>query len=129
MPSDGPRTRILIADDEPGTLALIAEMLTYVGFDVVTASDGLEALVRVHESPIDVALIDVMMPGLDGREVARAIRDDPDLARTRVVLHSSADEQDVDWRGAGADLFIQKPFPIRELPAILRRVDAVTGNR
>lgn len=104
-------------------------MLTYAGFDVVTAGDGLEALVRVHESPVAVALIDVMMPGLDGRQVARAIRDDPALAHTRVVLHSSADEQDVDWRGAGADLFIQKPFPIRELPGILRRLGSAAGPR
>ncbi len=113
--------RILVADDELGTLALMAEILTYGGFDVTRARDGLEALVRALETRPDLALIDVMMPGLDGREVCRRMRADPSLAATSIILHSSADQEDVDWRAAGADAFLQKPFSIRELSAFVHR--------
>jgi two-component system OmpR family response regulator len=120
-PDGRPRGHVLVADDEPGTVALIADILEYSGFEVVTASDGLEALVRAREHRPQMAFLDVMMPGLDGREVCRRIRADPALAGTRVVLHSSADEQDIDWRGAGADGFVRKPFRVRDLPATLDR--------
>ena len=113
--------RVLVADDEAGTLALMADMLAYGGFDVVRARDGLEALVRAREAPPDLALLDVMMPGMDGREVCRQLRADPKLADVPVVLHSAADEADVDWRGCGADAFVQKPFRIRDLPDLVRR--------
>ena len=115
------RPRILVADDEMGTLALMADVLTYGGFDVTRARDGLEALVRAHEARPDLALIDVMMPGLDGREVCRRMRADPSLAATPIILHSSADGDDVDWREVGADAFLQKPFSIRELPDFVRK--------
>jgi DNA-binding response OmpR family regulator len=114
------RPRILVADDELGTLALMAEILTYGGFDVTRARDGLEALVRALETRPDLALIDVMMPGLDGREVCRRMRADPSLAATPIILHSSADSDDVDWREVGADAFLQKPFSVRELPSFVR---------
>ena len=120
-PAAPPRRRILVADDELGTLALMTEMLLHVGFDVVRARDGLEALVRAREARPDLALIDVMMPGLDGREVCRRMRSDRLLATVPIILHSSADADDIDWRGAGADGFLQKPFSIRELPGFVRK--------
>lgn len=120
-PAAPARPRVLVADDEPGTRGLMAEMLTHSGFDVVQARDGIEALARAREAPPDVALLDVMMPGLDGRQVCRRLRGDPALAHVSVVLHSSADEDAVDWRGAGADAFLAKPFSLRELPALVRR--------
>ena len=116
------RPRVLVADDELGTLALMTDMLTYSGFDVTQARDGLEALVRAREAPPDLILLDVMMPGLDGREVCRRITSDPALAGVPVILHSSADEADVDWRAAGAGAFLQKPFPMRRLADIVRRI-------
>jgi CheY-like chemotaxis protein len=115
------RPRVLVADDEAGTRALMAEILTHGGFEVVQARDGIEALVRAREAPPDLALLDVMMPGLDGREVCRRLRGDPALAHVPVVLHSAADEDSVDWQGAGADAFLAKPFALRELPDRLRR--------
>ena len=122
-PSSGTltRPRVLVADDEVGTLALMTDMLMYSGFDVTQARDGLEALVRAREAPPDLILLDVMMPGLDGREVCRRITSDPALAGVPVILHSSADEADVDWRAAGAGAFLQKPFPMRRLADIVRR--------
>src|SRR5687768_7125311 len=92
-PSPGASPRILVADDEDGTLTLLVTALTYSGFTVIPANDGLEALLRARESPPDLALLDVMMPGMDGREVCRRMDADPALTHVPVILHSSADER------------------------------------
>ena len=111
---------ILVVDDERGTVALMREMLEYAGFRVEHAYDGLDALVRARELRPVLVLSDVMMPGLDGRDLCRELRADPGLGATVVVLHSSMDERDVAWRAAGADAFLQKPFRISELPGRVR---------
>jgi DNA-binding response OmpR family regulator len=115
------RPRVLIAEDEQGTLALMAETLADEGFDVVRARDGAEALRSARETPPDIALLDVMMPGLDGREVCRRLGADPALNHVPIVLFSGADERDVDWRACGADAFLRKPFRLTELPEVVRR--------
>ena len=120
-PPNGARPRILVADDEDGTLSLMSSVLVYAGFTVVAARDGREALLRARESPPDLALLDVMMPGMDGREVCRRMAADPALAHVPVILHSSAVERDVDWRACGADAFLAKPFSTRALPDLVRR--------
>jgi CheY-like chemotaxis protein len=111
--------RVLIADDEPLTAEMFALMLAFRGYEVVCAHDGDEALARARELKPDLVLLDVLMPGLDGDLVARRIRSDPDLASCPVVLCSSVDETDVDWRGAGADVFLQKPVDLRLLPDVV----------
>lgn len=113
------RARILVVDDEPGIAELMAVMLTHAGFEVAQARDGLEAVLRAREAPFDLVLLDVMLPGLDGRQTCRMLKADGALG-VRVVLHSSADEIDVDWRAVGADGFLQKPFDIRDLPRFVR---------
>ena len=117
----GARPRILVAEDEVGTLSLMSSVLVYAGFTVIAARDGREALLRARESPPDLALLDVMMPGMDGREVCRRMAADPALAHVPVILHSSAAERDVDWRACGADAFLAKPFSTRTLPDLVRR--------
>jgi CheY-like chemotaxis protein len=112
---------ILVADDEDGALALMAASLTYAGFTVVTARDGTEAFARARESAPTLALLDVMMPGMDGREVCRRMGSDPVLAHVPVILQSAADERDIDWRACGAVAFLAKPFSVRELPNLVRR--------
>ena len=114
------KPRVLVADDEHAITALVAEMLGWAGFDVVRAHGGAEALVLARTERPDVILLDVMMPDLDGRDACRAVKMDAELRGTPVVLFSSADEQDVHWRAAGADGFLQKPFSIRELPGLVR---------
>jgi CheY-like chemotaxis protein len=116
-PPDG---LILVVDDERGTVALMREMLEYAGFRVEHAHDGLEALARARELQPVLVLSDVMMPGLDGRDLCRELRADPALKATVIVLHSSMDERDVAWHAAGADAFLQKPFRISELPGRVR---------
>ena len=112
--------RVLVADDEEGTLALLTDVLTYAGFAVVQARDGLEALTLAHDHPPAVALLDVMMPGLDGREVCRRMRADDGLARVPVILCSATAIAPAAWRAAGADAFLQKPFPMRNLAELVR---------
>jgi DNA-binding response OmpR family regulator len=111
--------RVLIADDEPMTAEMFALMLAFRGYEATCASDGVEALLRARELKPDVVLLDVIMPGLEGEAVAQLLRADPELSSCRIVLFSSADETEVAWREAGADLFLQKPVDLRVLPDIV----------
>ena len=115
-----PRPLVLVADDEPAITSLVADMLGYAGFEVARAQGGAEALTLARARRPDLVLLDVMMPDLDGRDACRALKMDRELADVPVVLFSSADEQDVHWRAAGADGFLQKPFSIRGLPDFVR---------
>ena len=95
---------------------------------MVTASDGTDALAQVIAQRPDVAVLDVMMPGLSGTDVLRAVRAHPEVGGTRVILLTAkAQEQDVAAGFAlGADDYVVKPFSPREL---LSRVQAVLGRR
>jgi DNA-binding response OmpR family regulator len=115
--------RVLVADDEPLTTDMLALMLTFTGYDVTRALDGEEALARAREVQPDVVLLDVMMPGRTGPSVARELRKDPAFDGKIVVLFSCVDENEVAWREAGADAFLQKPISIRELPAVLDELE------
>ena len=114
--------RVLVADDEPLTAEIVALMLAYSGYEVVCAHDGAEALRHARELKPDLILLDVIMPELEGIAVTRALRADPELCRRPVVLFSSADETEIEWREAGADVFLQKPIDIRALPALVQRL-------
>ena len=115
-------TRVLVADDEPAITELVALVLRFAGLSVACAHDGDEAWSIIRDTVPDVVLLDVMMPKLDGREVCRAIKRDPALKHIPVVLFSSADQDDVEWREAGAATFLQKPFDVRSLPDLVRRL-------
>jgi CheY-like chemotaxis protein len=117
--------RILVADDEPMTAEMLSAMLAYRGYEVVCAYDGTAALERARELKPDAVLLDVYMPGLEGAAVARLLRADPVLSSCPIVLISSADESDIEWREAGADLFLQKPVNLRQLPDM---VDGLLGS-
>jgi DNA-binding response OmpR family regulator len=115
-------TVVLVADDDDDILLLVTTRLQRDGFEVVQARNGLEAIARVQEHKPAVAVLDVGMPGLDGIEVLAAIRSDPALTRTRVLLLTAkAQESDVR-RGfdAGADAYVKKPFSPAELGARVR---------
>jgi CheY-like chemotaxis protein len=112
--------RVLVVDDEPMMLEIAAGMLNASGFKVLTAMRGEEALEIARRERPAVVLCDIMMPGLDGRDVCRAIKDDPDLNDIPVVLHSSLREDEVDWQSSGADAFRYKLSNLSELPAFLR---------
>jgi CheY-like chemotaxis protein len=108
----GRRPLILVADDDPDIRSLVALRLERSGYDVVAAGDGEQALATALERAPDVALLDVMMPKLDGYEVTQRLRE---LEATRhlpiILLTARVQETDIA-RGveAGADDYVKKPF-------------------
>lgn len=116
-------TTVLIADDEPSLRLLVSATITSDEYDVVEAMDGDEAwgLLRLHRPR--VALLDVQMPGRTGLDLTRAIRGDPELAKTFVILLTSKAQQ-ADVRAgmdAGADRYLTKPFSPLELLRVVEQ--------
>ena len=119
---------VLVADDDPDILSLVAFRLERAGYDVVTAADGEEALRLALDRTPDLAVLDVMMPKMTGYDVTREIRQN-DAVRQMPIILLTARVQEADVaRGfdAGADDYIKKPFSPQELRA---RVQAVLGRR
>jgi two-component system, OmpR family, response regulator len=114
------KTRILVADDEPSTAEMLALILGFTGYEVTRAYDGAQALRLAQEVKPDVLLLDVRMPKLYGPEVTRRLKSDPEFAGKVVVLFSSADEDEVNWREVGADAFLRKPIDIKQLPLVVQ---------
>jgi DNA-binding response OmpR family regulator len=125
--SDDPRT-VLVADDDEDILQLVSFRLERAGYTVVTAADGPQALAAAREHQPDLAVLDVMMPGLNGYEVTRQLRADPATQAIPVILLTArVQEADVS-RGfeAGADDYLRKPFSPQELRS---RVQAILARR
>lgn len=113
------RATILVADDNDANRELLFDMLSDQGYRVVCAADGEEALRAVHQEPVDVALLDVMMPGKTGYEVCKAIKSQPETRLIPVVLITGLSTFDERLQGikAGANDFLSKPFNSLELMA------------
>ncbi|HEX2093614.1 MAG TPA: diguanylate cyclase, partial [Longimicrobiaceae bacterium] len=120
--TDGGRTRILVVDDVPDNVEILEARLASRGYDVVTASSGTQALERVKEEPPHLILLDVMMPEMDGHEVARHIKDDDALPFIPIILVTALSEADDVVQGleSGADDYITKPYQFPELEARMR---------
>ena len=113
--------RILIVDDEPEILRLVRDYVGSTGFEVTTATSGDEAVMRARTDPPDLVVLDLGLPGLDGLDVARALRREGDLPI--IMLTARADEADkVVGLELGADDYVTKPFSPRELVARIRAV-------
>jgi CheY-like chemotaxis protein len=120
---------ILVADDEPALLRLMAFVLQKQGHIMLTASNGEDALRMVRQHRPDLVVLDIMMPRLDGFEVAQTIRADPEIAGTPIVMLSAkAQDEDVQ-RGlaAGVDTYITKPFAPEQLAQVV--ADLLSGGR
>jgi two-component system alkaline phosphatase synthesis response regulator PhoP len=116
--------RVLVAEDEPDVAELIRHHLTRDGYDVVLAQTGAEALERArHERP-DLILLDVMIPRMNGWEVCRCLKREPETAETPVIMVSGRVEEGDKVLGfeLGADDYVTKPFSPRELLARIRAV-------
>jgi DNA-binding response OmpR family regulator len=119
---------VLAADDDEDILELVAFRLERSGYTVLRAHDGEQALALALERRPDLAVLDVMMPKLDGFELTRRLRDE-DATRRMPIILLTARVQDSDvQRGfeAGADDYLRKPFSPQELRA---RVQAILGRR
>ena len=113
--------KILVVDDEPALLRLMEFVLAKQGHTMVTATNGEEALDLVRKQRPDLIVLDIMMPKLDGYQVAEAIRADDDLKHTPIIMLSAkAQEEDIE-RGvaAGVDRYVTKPFSPDELSTIV----------
>ncbi len=119
MTGNGTDKKILVADDEEAITELVAFALELEGYQVIQAPDGPEALRLAREEHPDLAMVDVMMPGLDGREVSRRIKDDPATSSIPVLLFSAAPNPDLTE--AKADGFMPKPFDVNQLVDTVRR--------
>jgi class 3 adenylate cyclase/CheY-like chemotaxis protein len=112
------KSTVLVVDDQPPNVRLLEAILAPRGYDVRTAASGEEALRLIAEDNIDLVLLDIVMPGLDGYEVCRRIREQVDTAYLPVVMvTASGDEQKVKALEAGADDFLTKPVNKSELLA------------
>jgi CheY-like chemotaxis protein len=115
---------ILIVDDEFGILEVIEFILSDAGFKVISALNGQEALARLEESVPDLAILDFMMPILDGGGVMKAMRADDRFREIPVILTSALPEQTIKKRCNGYDGFLRKPFKTdRLLEEISRLID------
>ena len=112
---------ILAVDDIPDNLFLIQLALEQEGYQVVLVNDGPSALAQIEKSPPDLILLDVMMPGMDGYEVTRRIRQNRRLPFIPILLITAHEQSSVvTGLDAGADEFIRKPVQIDELQARVR---------
>lgn len=113
-----PEARILAVDDQPPNLRLLDAVLTPRGYEVIPAGSGPQALDVLDREPVDLVLLDVLMPDMDGHEVCRAIRADPRTEFLPVVMiTASGSQQRLQGLEAGADDFLTKPFDQAELLA------------
>lgn len=114
--------KVLIADDEQNIVISLEFLLRREGFEVLIASDGEEALIKLRAEKPDLVLLDVMMPKMNGFDVCQAIRADPELANMRVLmLTAKGREAEVSkGLGLGADAYMTKPFSTKELVVQVR---------
>ena len=109
---------VLVVDDQPPNLRLMDAVLSPRGYKVIAVESGQKALTALKESPIDVVLLDIVMPGMDGHEVCRQIRADEATAFLPVVMITASGPQEkLHALESGADDFITKPFDQAELIA------------
>jgi len=109
---------ILAVDDQPPNLRLLDAVLSPRGYRVVTAASGEEAMETLSRDVPDLVLLDIVMPGIDGYEVCRRIRDNPSTAFLPVIMiTASGDQEKISSIHAGADDFVSKPFNQSELVA------------
>ena len=112
--------KVLVVDDEPALRDALRRALTLEGYEVDLAEDGIEGVTAAATRGPDAIVLDVLMPGLDGLEVCRRIRESGD--RTPILMLTARDEVEARVAGldAGADDYVVKPFALEELNARLR---------
>jgi two-component system alkaline phosphatase synthesis response regulator PhoP len=114
--------RIFIADDESGFVSTLRSRLEFEGFEVTTAPDGKSALDRIREDHPDLILLDIMMPAMNGYQVCRELKEDPETSPIPILmLTAKSQESDKFWgKEAGADAYVTKPFDMDELIGQIR---------
>jgi phosphate regulon transcriptional regulator PhoB len=123
--------KILIVDDEPDIVDLVSYNLKKDGFRVTTASDGEQALHKVRKDKFDLVVLDLMLPGIQGVELCRIIRNDSKTAATPIIMLTAKGEEvdRVIGLESGADDYMTKPFSSKELIARIKAVLRRTGEK
>ncbi|KXK14230.1 MAG: response regulator [Fimbriimonadaceae bacterium] len=123
-------SKILVCDDERNIVRLIQVNLERHGYQVVTAFDGKEGLEKIKSEKPNMVVLDVMMPYMDGFEVLKAIRRDPETENLPVImLTAKAQDKDVfEGYHFGADMYLTKPFNPAELIAFVKRISEGTKD-
>lgn len=116
--------KVLVVDDEPDIVELVSWNLQRNGFQVIQAFNGKEALIQAERHRPAIILLDLMMPEMDGLEVCRRLRSQPEFKDTLIIFVTAREEEMMEVNGfdAGADDYIVKPVRIRSL---LKRIDAL----
>ncbi|WP_370592542.1 response regulator transcription factor [Rothia sp. ZJ1223] len=114
--------KLLVVDDEPNILELLATSLRFAGFEVVTASNGREALEKAQTESPDLAVLDVMMPDMDGFTVTRKLRASGRLFPVLFLTAKDDTEAKVTGLTVGGDDYVTKPFSLDEVVARIRAV-------
>ena len=113
--------RVLIVDDDAKTVELVKLYLNRDGYRVLTAYDGIEALKLAREGHPDLIVLDLMLPGMDGLEVCRKLREDSDVPIIMLTARTTENDR-LTGLDLGADDYVSKPFSPRELAARVRAV-------
>ena len=130
MPSS--KARVLVVEDDPAILNGLLDVLVFHGYDVEGADDGAEGLRKALDNTVDLVILDVMLPSLDGFSICREVRAHKPAQGILMLTAKGAEDDVVSGFQAGADDYVCKPFSLRELmvrvEAILRRVGKLVGD-
>ena len=115
---------VLVVDDDPEIVSMVSLRLGKRGYRVITASDGHEALEAARRERPALIVLDVMMPGKNGWEVARALKQDPVTQSSKIVMVSAIGEKTNEITAPiyGADAHVDKPFEFEEIERVIARV-------
>jgi len=122
---------VLVVDDEPDIVELVSYNLTKEGFEVSSASDGEEALNKIKKGSFDFLVLDLMLPGIQGVELCRILRNDPKTKNLPIIMLTAKGEEVDRILGLemGADDYLTKPFSPRELIARIKAVLRRTSEK
>ena len=125
IPAEKRNMRILVVDDDPEIVSFVRRGLAYEGYKVDTAGDGTEAMTKARDREPDLVILDIMMPGVDGIEVAKRLRQGGDVPILMLTAKGTVADK-VSGLESGADDYLVKPFAFDEL---LARVRALLRRR
>jgi CheY-like chemotaxis protein len=116
--------QILVIDDDPFVRQYVVDSLTLEGYDVVAAEDGFAGLRALAEGGFDAVLLDLMMPGMNGHDVLKRIRESSGYSAIPVVMLTAFDDDNNAWQAwsGGVDYFLGKPFEPEALTRYLQGV-------
>ena len=118
------KASILVVDDDPEIVTMLSTRLGKRGYQVTTAADGNQALEMAKTGKYDIVLLDIMMPGKSGWEVARALKQDPTTQDVKIVMVSAIGEKTNEITAPiyGADAHVDKPFEFEHLEKVIAKL-------